>query len=717
MDRKDFYYRQKVLENDLDEAFDGAENSINNVVKDMELGRDETTPTVPSEFGGIYAGLDASIVSGLDVAITQGAAFDTSGRRVATNAGYNVTTSNIGDITEGGGGAASGSSTAVASGNSRWATIFIVFDRLLSDTRFDGYNQSVQYERKESFHFYVAMGPEKLDASLLDTDKPDAEAGKQIVTDVKLKNTGSGTFADSVSEARKEIFFRVTAAGGVKKALSSKTLRPVIKSFLQFYNDHVSGTGDLHNGQAVTFLSTEQWADTSFGGYGPSTAVSEAINAIVSDLAAAVGANRVGMSANAGSANTTHTQASPVDIAATHIYDALLALQDAINGRVFRGGDDGIGAAGIHPAANDTSLGKSGQAWNAYLSELYIDGDVTSSLIPDALTWTLGTHTKRWTAGYIDFLDMTRTDGASNEYFDLVATGNANNGTMRFQIAGDESNGGVIVNPRNGHASALTAGDYAYWVLGWSTDDKVGMFIQKAVVNAVDPDEFRIGLGLVTNPGTNEAVDYYGGGPTAKQNDRKFSLNETGARFMYGTEKQGHIVVPLANSYYIDMNSAPQAVPARKVDAASPFERYWQLTPHSSGEYRIFLQWSVIPQGARINEVSVLWESAWVVAPTTQAQMFVERRTLTSGPDQTIRAGYHPVAGVAFSGTNGQKLLQTQLVTNPADVGNFANWDQNVDTLEINIRNHFSTNGTHDKIYMVRIGYVYDSADPFAHTP
>lgn len=142
-DRRDFYYRQKVTEGELDAAFDALEAADRTIIKDLG-------------FTGVASGLAVSQHAGvadLTVDVTLGTAHDPDGQRIRIPTGQTVNLAVDSNSV----------STAVAGApNARVVSLFAVFARALSDPRIDGNSNTVYFVRAESFAFRVVMGNEAL---------------------------------------------------------------------------------------------------------------------------------------------------------------------------------------------------------------------------------------------------------------------------------------------------------------------------------------------------------------------------------------------------------------------------------------------------------------------------------------------------------------------------------------------------------------------------
>lgn len=141
MNRQDFYFEQLVTQADLDTAFDFAEQADQRALTD-------------NGYVGIVGGLEvveASPSPNITVTVNSGVAYDQLGQRcfvpVPTTLNLAVDSNAV--------------STAVANpGNEKWLSVFIAFDRALSDPRVDGNGVPLLYLRAESFQLIVDQGAE-----------------------------------------------------------------------------------------------------------------------------------------------------------------------------------------------------------------------------------------------------------------------------------------------------------------------------------------------------------------------------------------------------------------------------------------------------------------------------------------------------------------------------------------------------------------------------
>lgn len=138
--RRDYYFRQKVTEAELDAGFDGSEDADKIFAVDF------------GQFGVISPGMLVTefAVPNLTLDVSAGVGYSKTGERINVTPAQNV------DVSQD----ENGSSTSVSAGNERWVQIEARFDRILSDPRIDGNGATVNFIRAEGFELAVVMGAE-----------------------------------------------------------------------------------------------------------------------------------------------------------------------------------------------------------------------------------------------------------------------------------------------------------------------------------------------------------------------------------------------------------------------------------------------------------------------------------------------------------------------------------------------------------------------------
>lgn len=275
-DRKDFYYRQKVTEAELDGAFDGLEVADRNMVGDLG-------------FAGIASGLAAvqhTPSANLGVDVSAGTAYDQSGQRIRVPSvqAVSVATDN------------GGVSTAVATpGNAKVVSVFLRFTRSLSDPRIDGNSNTVYFLRDESFGFWIKQGVEALDGAEV---APGLEADKLLICDVKLISGQTSVVTADITTTRKQNTFKFP---GATYALNAQSTGEALEDLLGFINGiSIGGLGGVSAG-IVSASIAATWADAT-GIVG--TDVDAALEEIVTDLATD-GDAKLAAAAHAGTYNLT----------------------------------------------------------------------------------------------------------------------------------------------------------------------------------------------------------------------------------------------------------------------------------------------------------------------------------------------------------------------------------------------------------------------------
>ncbi len=299
MDQRNWYFKQLVQEDELDGAFAAVENAIRNAAIDSALF-------------GILDGAGASQKSGtpnMSVDVASGVAYDQDGARVFWNALQNVDVSvdylNV-------------STSVLGVGNERYVSVFVRFERDLSDPRIDGNGDPVYFVVAEDFSFEVRQGAE---APAGTATPPALLTDAVLVTDVLLYQGQTQVLNADIDQAsRQQILFNIS---DTPRSLSAKTYTEAIATLLGYYNDHVSGTADKHTATAIDYGGGAAWAD---GTTNPATSLEAQIDKIITDLnptsGGSSGVRKIGAESIAG---------TTVTIASGTLRSQLVALQAAAN--------------------------------------------------------------------------------------------------------------------------------------------------------------------------------------------------------------------------------------------------------------------------------------------------------------------------------------------------------------------------------------------------
>lgn len=197
--RRDFFFKQKVTEAEMDEAFNDMEVAERAIITDLSFT------------GIINNGVvtESTPTPDLNVLVTGPMLGRTPlGERISFAPNLTVDLSLDGDVPEGGGGSGNGVSTAVSTGGQeKWVSLFMVFDRNLSDPRTDGLGNSVFYDRLESFHFTIVQSAE-FAAPIGIGNAPATPGGAIRLADVRFTFSMTQIFnANIVTTNRDDVIF------------------------------------------------------------------------------------------------------------------------------------------------------------------------------------------------------------------------------------------------------------------------------------------------------------------------------------------------------------------------------------------------------------------------------------------------------------------------------------------------------------------------------
>jgi len=190
-DRKNFYFEQTVMEDELDEAFDDLENSLWNFVVDIGIE-------------GIVVGLsvsEADPTPNLTVEVQPGECYNDQGKRIRVPA-EEIVNCALDYL---------GASTIPSAGNSRYISLFAAFERNLSDPRTDGNGDTVYFEVDESFEIHVYAGTETTGTPT----PPSLVANKILLCDIRIYDTTTAITDAMIDVSRKQIGFNFQTGGEI----------------------------------------------------------------------------------------------------------------------------------------------------------------------------------------------------------------------------------------------------------------------------------------------------------------------------------------------------------------------------------------------------------------------------------------------------------------------------------------------------------------------
>jgi hypothetical protein len=217
--RYDFYYKQLVTEQEMDNAFAGAENAIFQVSSDIKEN-------------GAFSGLDINPTSpdSTSVNVEPGVGkIESTGERISKTTATETVDASLdwnGQPTFG----------DLGAGEGRWCSIFVKFKRAYSDNRTDGHGNPILYISAESYEFEIYRAAKGL-ASAKDTlGRPGLLTTHILLSDIWFENGSTDISSADLDVTRRQDYYRQEingsdiSAGSPKEALS--LLGAYINTFL-----------------------------------------------------------------------------------------------------------------------------------------------------------------------------------------------------------------------------------------------------------------------------------------------------------------------------------------------------------------------------------------------------------------------------------------------------------------------------------------------------
>lgn len=405
-DRLDYYFRQRVTEAELDLGFSELEAADHNLAADLG-------------FTGVLANAAVSPhapVANLTVDVSgPGAILDQLGQRIFFSELQNVNVAHDDN---------SVSTDVSVAGKEKIVSVFVKFDRALSDPRIDGNSLTVFFRRDESFKFSVAQGAEAPAGTAL---PPPLRSDAILLADITRRFGQTQILAGDISIARRQDAFVI--AGSPRSIRRGRTIE-AITDLVTFFNALVNGTGDRLAASYVDYAGGGAWAD---GTPNPAATVQAELTKIIGDLAALAGAARVGSAGTAGAPNA---------LGAGTVRSQLDALLGFINAHINQ-------PAGAHAASAIVYGG--GGAWKEGTTNpaATVDAELTKiigDLAADAGAARIGTGARsNWLDGTANptgvsvlaalskiINDLSAADGAKR--IGAAASGNLPAGSVRSQL-------------------------------------------------------------------------------------------------------------------------------------------------------------------------------------------------------------------------------------------------------------------------------------------
>lgn len=310
MNRLDYYFKQKVTEAELDKGFKYAEDAIKAVAAESGLF-------------GVSSGmvLSAQLVPDMSVAVSDGVAYDKAGNPVRVVSVPPVSVAIDYNAIP----------TTVAGGaNEKYVSIFVEFDRALSDPRTDGNSLTVFFERQEFYKFKIVQSAEALIGAAVPV-AVDPSGGNGVLLGTVHLLFGQSTVANAdISQAARDDVYYYGSWGVTPAPISVRvgTARAAIGILQGAINTLFGGGGPTIPASSIAYAGGAAWAD---GTTNPAASVEAQLDKIINDLRATVdpaGAKKIGARAQTSGGHS---------VSSTTIDGQILELLAYI---------DGIGAAG-----------------------------------------------------------------------------------------------------------------------------------------------------------------------------------------------------------------------------------------------------------------------------------------------------------------------------------------------------------------------------------
>lgn len=422
MDRRDYFFLQKVQEDELDAGFTGAEEALFNISLDVGF------------FGVMFglAVLEQTPTPDLTVrVIGPGSALDNAGQRCGI-AGTQTVDLSVDS--------SSVSTSVVTPGNEKIVSLFIEFARANSDPRIDGNSASVFFVQDESFAFFVTQGAEGAPPAT----PPSLQAGKVLLGDITLTQgqtqifdasiaAGDTALGGAITDRRQDHIVIDTNFVDVRTGSFAVALLALATEIDTFVAGAAAG---------IAYAGGPNWADATTN---PATDVEAQLDKIITDLSTAGGAAKTFSDALSG---------SPDSVSAGTLASVLNSLLGHVNDRLELAGGTMTGA--IVPNATGVDLGSGGARFDAFLET--VDATLFNSLtVAEAPT----TPASQAEIERPNKVNVARAWGSSNQsgtiLFDYNIASITRNGNGDYTIVLDQNWAAAFGDQAHGAVIALNA--------------------------------------------------------------------------------------------------------------------------------------------------------------------------------------------------------------------------------------------------------------------
>lgn len=333
--RRDYFYKQKVTEAELDAGFNALEVADRALATDWGFTGVITGTTVVQRAAGANISVD----------VAAGITYDQLGQRIQVPSTQNVSVAND----------SAGVTTSVSGGgNEKIVSVFVEFDRALSDPRTDGNGATVYFVRDESYKFHIKQGAEAAAGAAV---APALEASKILLADITRTFGQTQILNANISTSRREDAI-VTSFGNY--SIRRGRIKDAFTDVITFLNQHVIGAATQHGTDDITNGGVSgTWADaTTLAG----ATLDLVLNDLVADLGGTGGSGKIGHAHTGNWADATSIAGATVKA----------AIQEIVTDLGATTGDVKVGS----PLRSGTNLSLAAGSVGSQLGELrtYVDG-------------------------------------------------------------------------------------------------------------------------------------------------------------------------------------------------------------------------------------------------------------------------------------------------------------------------------------------------------
>jgi hypothetical protein len=260
VDRKNFFFRQKVTEQELDSAFDAVEQGVQDFVASFEFVGVATNAQVTEHAPANFT---------VDV---QGPAYiyDKLFQRISFSADQNLNCA----VDENG-----AATDVVGAGNEKYLSVFAHFQRLLSDPRTDGFGDTIYFEEAESFKLRLVQGAEAPSGT---ASRPPLDSTDILLADIRIVYGQTTIVNANIDDSRAELVYQLS---GSPLDINERSLTDVLQAMLDEINSFTSGLpGDLADQTAPDDGATLIGIDSIAPSYGLYTSPQGTLKAMLADF-------------------------------------------------------------------------------------------------------------------------------------------------------------------------------------------------------------------------------------------------------------------------------------------------------------------------------------------------------------------------------------------------------------------------------------------------